>query len=44
MLDLGFVRNNLELVEAKLRARNADPVALLGDFRTLDQARREAIT
>jgi len=44
MLDLGFVRNNLELVEAKLRARNADPVALLGDFRALDQARREAIT
>ena len=44
MLDLGFVRNNLEPVEAKLRARNADPVALLGDFRALDQARREAIT
>jgi len=44
MLDLGFVRNNLELVEAKLRARNADPVALLGDFRALDRARREAIT
>ena len=44
MLDLGFVRNNLELVEAKLRSRNADPAALLGDFRALDQARREAIT
>jgi len=44
MLDLGFVRNNLELVEGKLRDRNADPVALLGDFRALDQARREAIT
>jgi seryl-tRNA synthetase len=44
MLDLGFVRGNLELVEAKLRARGADPGALLGDFRALDQRRREAIT
>jgi seryl-tRNA synthetase len=44
MLDLAFVRANLELVEEKLRARGADPVALLGDFRALDQQRREAIT
>lgn len=44
MLDLGFVRSNLELVEEKLRARGADPAALLGDFRALDQSRREAIT
>jgi seryl-tRNA synthetase len=44
MLDLGFVRNNLELVEEKLRARGADPAALLGDFRALDKQRREAIT
>ncbi len=44
MLDLGFVRSNLELVEAKLRARGADPAALLGGFRALDQSRREAIT
>src|ERR1019366_1238374 len=44
MLDLGFVRANLELVEAKLRARGADPAALLGDFHALDRARREAIT
>jgi len=44
MLDLGFVRGNLEVVEAKLRARGADPAALLGDFRHLDQKRREAIT
>ncbi len=44
MLDLGFVRSNLEIVEAKLRARGADPAALLGDFRALDQSRREAIT
>ena len=39
MLDLGFVRANLELVEEKLRARGADPAALLGDFRALDQSR-----
>jgi seryl-tRNA synthetase len=44
MLDLGFVRGNLEVVEAKLRARGADPAALLGNFRQLDQERREAIT
>jgi seryl-tRNA synthetase len=44
MLDLGFVRANLELVEEKLRARGADPAALLGDFRALDLARRDAIT
>jgi seryl-tRNA synthetase len=44
MLDLGFVRGNLELVEEKLRARGADPAALLGDFRVFDVSRREAIT
>ena len=44
MLDLGFVRSNLEKVEEKLRGRGADPAALLGDFRALDQRRREAIT
>src|ERR1700689_744505 len=44
MLDMGYVRGNLELVEEKLRARGADPAALLGDFRALDQARRGAIT
>jgi len=44
MLDLNFVRNNLPLVEAKLRARGADPAALLGDFHALDGRRREAIT
>jgi seryl-tRNA synthetase len=44
MLDLVFVRANLEIVEEKLRARGADPAALLGDFRALDQSRREAIT
>ena len=44
MLDLGFVRANLELVEEKLRARGADPAALLGDFRALDEKRRLSIT
>src|SRR5208283_140615 len=44
MLDLAFVRANLELVETKLRARGADPAALLGDFRALDKSRRDAIT
>ena len=44
MLDLNFVRGNLPLVEAKLRARGADPASLLGNFRSLDHKRREAIT
>jgi len=44
MLDLGFVRNNLTLVEEKLRKRGADPALLLGDFHSLDARRREAIT
>ena len=44
MLDLGFVRGNLEYVEEKLRARGADPAVLLGDFRALDKSRRDAIT
>jgi seryl-tRNA synthetase len=44
MLDLNFVRDHLELVEKKLRNRGADPAALLGDFRALDQRRRERIT
>ncbi|HZD49186.1 MAG TPA: serine--tRNA ligase [Silvibacterium sp.] len=44
MLDLAFVRANLELVEGKLRDRGQDPAAVLGDFRALDQNRRERIT
>src|ERR1700757_5159797 len=44
MLDLSFVRANVELVEQKLRDRGQDPTALLGDFRALDQHRRERIT
>jgi len=44
MLDLNFVRANLELVEEKLRARGVDPAILLGDFRQLDLDRRAHIT
>ena len=44
MLDLNFVRANLEQVEEKLRARGLDPATLLGDFRELDRERRDRIT
>jgi seryl-tRNA synthetase len=43
MLDLGFVRANLPLVEEKLRARGAD-ASVLADFARLDAERRAAIT
>ena len=44
MLDLNFVRNNLPVVEEKLRQRGMDPSAVLKDFRDVDAQRREAIT
>src|ERR1700729_784018 len=44
MLDLNFVRDNLPLVEEKLRQRGMDPAALLKDFREVDTQRRQAIT
>jgi seryl-tRNA synthetase len=44
MLDLNFVRNNLPLVEEKLRARGMDPAEILKDFNAVDSQRREAIT
>jgi seryl-tRNA synthetase len=44
MLDLNFVRENLPLVEEKLRQRGMDPVAVLKDFREIDTQRRHAIT
>src|SRR5919205_2383764 len=44
MLDLNFVRDNLPLVEEKLRQRGMDPAAVLKDFRELDTKRRQAIT
>ena len=44
MLDLGFVRGNLPLVEERLRARGMEPAEVLGDFVRVDRERREAIT
>ena len=44
MLDLAFVRDHLDLVEKKLRDRGMNPEAVLGDFHTIDQQRRSAIT
>ena len=44
MLDLNFVRENLPLVEEKLRQRGMDPAAVLKDFRDIDTQRRHAIT
>ena len=44
MLDLAFVRNNLPLVEEKLRQRGMDPALVLGDFYVIDLDRRAAIT
>jgi seryl-tRNA synthetase len=44
MLDLSFVRENLPLVEEKLRQRGMDPAAVLKDFREVDTSRRQAIT
>jgi len=44
MLDLTFVRNNLALVEEKLRLRGMDPAEVLGDFRAVDTERRSYIT
>jgi seryl-tRNA synthetase len=44
MLDLTFVRNNLALVEEKLRLRGMDFAEVLGDFRAVDAERRSYIT
>jgi seryl-tRNA synthetase len=44
MLDLAFVRNNLEVVKETLRSRCGDPDGLLGGFDTIDRERRAAIT
>jgi seryl-tRNA synthetase len=44
MLDLGYVRANLAVVEEKLRARGIDPDVALGDFESADRLRRDAIT
>jgi len=44
MLDLNFVRDNLPLVEEKLRQRGMNPADVLKDFRQVDAQRRQAIT
>jgi seryl-tRNA synthetase len=44
MLDLNFVRENLPLVEEKLRQRGMEPAGVLKDFREVDRQRRQAIT
>jgi seryl-tRNA synthetase len=44
MLDLSFVRENLPLLEEKVRQRGLDPAEVLGDFAALDTRRREHIT
>ena len=44
MLDLNMVRDNLPLVEDKLRQRGMDPAEVLKDFREVDTQRRKAIT
>jgi seryl-tRNA synthetase len=44
MLDLAFVRDNLPLLEEKLRQRGMDPAEVLKDFREIDTQRRHAIT
>lgn len=44
MLDLNFVRDNLPLVEAKLRQRGMDPTEILKEFHEIDAQRRKAIT
>ena len=44
MLDLNFVRDNLALVEEKLRQRGMNPAEVLRDFAAIDVDRRQAIT
>jgi len=44
MLDLNFVRDNLALVEEKLRQRGMNPAEVLKDFAAIDAERRQAIT
>ena len=44
MLDLGFVTGNLEAGGRKTARARGRPGGAAGDFRALDQSRREAIT
>ena len=44
MLDLNFVRDNLPLVEEKIRQRGMNPSHVLKDFGQVDTQRRQAIS
>jgi seryl-tRNA synthetase len=44
MLDLNFVRDNLPLVEEKIRQRGMNPLQVLKDFGQVDTQRRQAIS
>jgi seryl-tRNA synthetase len=44
MLDLNFVRDNLPLVEERLRQRGMKPAEVLKNFAQVDAQRRQAIT
>src|SRR5229473_796125 len=44
MLDLSFVRDNLAVVEEKVRQRGMNPTEVLKDFVVIDAERRQAIT
>ncbi len=44
MLDLNFVRDNLPLVEEKIRQRGMNPSQVLKDFGQVDAQRRQAIS
>ena len=43
MLDLSFVRDNVQEIEDMLRHRGMNPDVVLKDFRTVDAQRRQAI-
>ena len=43
MLDLGFVRDHLPLIEENIRRRGGDPAVVLKDFAAIDARRRQAI-
>ncbi len=44
MLDLNFVRENIPLIQSRLRDRSMSPEAVLGDFAAIDTKRRQHIT
>src|SRR5256885_1149602 len=44
MLDLGYLRDNLQLVEQKLRDRGMDADTFVIDFKSLDQDRKAYIS